>query len=81
MDRIGLIEWPDVLGLRSTVRQQDRDAIDNRITPPASLADYDINLEPQSPMADGADHPPQILFRGKLRAHGSILSNRTAQDL
>jgi hypothetical protein len=46
VDRIGLIEWPNVLGLRSAVREQDRDAIDNRITPPAFLADYDVSLEP-----------------------------------
>jgi hypothetical protein len=36
----------NLLGLRSAVRQQDRDAVDNRITPSASLADYDIGLEP-----------------------------------
>jgi len=69
------------LGLRSAVRQQDGDTIDNRIAPSASPADHDANLEPQSLMADGADHPPQILFPGKLRAHGSILSNRSARDL
>jgi hypothetical protein len=78
---LALIERLNVLGLRSAVLQQDRDAIDNRITPSASLADDDTGLDSQSSMADGADHPPHVLVRGKLRAHGSILANRSIQDL
>jgi hypothetical protein len=50
-------------GLKDAISQQNGNAIHNRITPPAALAQDGRFLKSQGLVADGADDPAQILFR------------------
>jgi hypothetical protein len=61
--------------LNGAISQQNGNAIDNRIAPPAALAPYGRFFKLQGLMADWTDDAAQILFRQQLRAHGSILAD------
>jgi methylenetetrahydrofolate dehydrogenase (NADP+) / methenyltetrahydrofolate cyclohydrolase len=68
-----------ICGLSGAIGQQDGNSIHDRVTPSAPLALYDHPFKLQGLVADGADDPAQVFCRQRLRAHRSILANRSGR--
>ncbi len=62
--------------MSGAVSQQNGNAVDDWIAPPAAFASHARCLKLQCLVADRADNPPEILLRQRSCAHGSIIANR-----